>query len=93
MTTHGNIGGLTMRFSARALHEFLAGRIDGVRLRDAIIGGTAPFNYQLLHGHTIGEARIVSSGVDEDDDHIELSFGPDPAASPFKAATPERDHD
>lgn len=74
---------LTVKFSARALHEFLAGRISGERLRDQMIGGAGAFEYQLANGNTIQKARIVSGGVDEDDDHIELVFAPDPSASPF----------
>lgn len=84
MTTNTTKHELTTTFSARALHEFLAGRIDGDRLREHLIGGTGAYNYQLTRGHTIREARIVPAGIDEDDDHIELVFAPDPAAGPFK---------
>ena len=75
---------MTATFSARAFHEFLAGRIDGDRLRENMIGLTAAFEYQLARGHTIQNARIVPSGIDEDDDLIELTFAPDPAASAFE---------
>lgn len=71
-------------FSARALHEFLAGRIDGDRLRKNMIGMTAAFEYQLTRGHTLQNARIIPGGIDEDDDLIELTFAPDPAASAFE---------
>jgi hypothetical protein len=82
MTT-GN-DGLQTKFSARALHEFLAGRIDGKRLRSSLIGGTGAFDYQLKNGRTIQSAKIVPGGLDEDDDYIELIFGDDPSASSFK---------
>lgn len=75
---------MTATFSARALHEFLAGRIDGDRLREHMIVLTTAFEYQLARGHTIQSARIVPSGIDEDDDLIELTFAPDPAASAFE---------
>lgn len=75
---------MTATFSARALHEFLAGRIDGDRLRESMIGLTTAFEYQLARGHTIQGARIVPGGIDEDDDLIELTFAPDPAASAFE---------
>lgn len=74
---------MTFTFSSRALHEFLAGRIDGDRLRNHIIGLTSAFEHQLALGHTIQGARIVPGGIDEDDDLIELTFASDPAASPF----------
>lgn len=79
---------MTATFSARALHEFLAGRIDGDRLRDSMIGLTGAFEYQLSRGHTIRAARIVPGGVDEDDDLVELTFASDPAASPFEDSRP-----
>lgn len=75
---------MTATFSARALHEFLAGRIDGDRLRENMIGLTTAFEYQLARGHTIQSARIVPGGIDEDDDLVELTFAPDPAASAFE---------
>lgn len=78
---------MTATFSARALHEFLAGRIDGDRLRESMIGLTTAFEYQLARGHTIQGARILPGGVDEDDDLVELTFAPDPAASAFENRT------
>lgn len=75
---------LTVEFSARALHEFLAGRITGDRLRDVLLkGSSAAFDYQLKKGNTIKAAQVISMGDNEDDDLIELTFGPDPAASAF----------
>jgi hypothetical protein len=85
MTTKSNPDSeLNVKFSARALHEFLAGRITGDRLRDLIIGGAGAFDFQLAKGNTIREAKVISGGIDEDDDYIELVFAPDAAASPFK---------
>ena len=83
MTSNAKDDKLTVVFSARALHEFLAGRISGDRLRDQLIKGTGAFEYQLKRGNTIRSASIVSKGIDEDDDLIELTFEPDPAASAF----------
>lgn len=87
MTSETSKHQLTATFSARALHEFLAGRIDGERLRAQLIGGCGAFEYQLARGHTIRSARVVPGGVDEDDDLIELAFSPDPAAAPFEDST------
>ena len=81
MTTEND--GLRIKFSARALHEFLAGRIDGERLRDSLIKGTGAFEYQLRNGRTIQSAKIIPGGIDEDDDYIEFQFGADAAASAF----------
>ncbi|SDC84219.1 hypothetical protein SAMN05444678_10681 [Sphingomonas sp. YR710] len=81
---------MTFTFSSRALHEFLAGRIDGDRLRNNMIGLTSAFEHQLARGHTIQGARIVPGGIDQDDDLIELTFAPDPAASPFEDRSPPK---
>lgn len=74
---------MAIRLSARALHEFLAGRIDASRLRENIIGGSGVFERQLVEGRTIQTARIVPGGIDEGDDFLELVFAPDPSASEF----------
>lgn len=84
MTFKATTGPATVRLSARALHEFLAGRIDADRLRQTLLGGTGPFEAQLRQGRTIQEARLVPAGLDEDDDHLELVFATDPAASDFE---------
>jgi hypothetical protein len=84
MTSNTVDNKMTATFSARALHEFLAGRIDGDRLRKSMIGMTAAFEYQLTRGHTLQNARVIPGGIDEDDDLIELTFAPDPAASAFQ---------
>ena len=84
MTSNNVEHKMTATFSARALHEFLAGRIDGDRLRESMIGLTTAFEYQLTRGHTIKSARIVPGGIDEDDDLVELTFAPDAAASAFE---------
>jgi len=81
MTSNDVDDEMKAKFSARMLHEFLAGRIDGDRLRIAMRGA---FEYQLAQGRTIRSARIVSGGIDEDDDLVELTFAPDSAASPFE---------
>ena len=49
-----------------------------------MIGLTTAFEHQLERGRTIQGARIVPCGIDEDDDLIELTFAPDPAAGPFE---------
>lgn len=75
---------VTFTFSSRALLEFLAGRLDGDRFRNNIVGLSKAFEHQLAIGHTVQDAKLIPGGVDEDDDLIELRFGPDPAASPFE---------
>lgn len=89
MTSEPEKHEMTATFSARALHDFLAGRLDGDRLRDSMIGMRGAFEYQLSRGHTISSARLIPAGVDEDDDVIELSFAADPAAATFEDRSPK----
>lgn len=75
---------LTIKFSARALHEFLAGRINEEQFKARAVRSEGAFEYQLKTGNTIKSTEIVPGGIDEDDDYIQLHFEKDPAASPFE---------
>jgi len=91
------LGGITMqgksiKISARALTELLAGRVDLKRflenhyLKPVQEGrGSFPFfELQLNSGHTLKNAFVEGDGH-KDDDWIVLEYdGPDPAISPFR---------
>jgi hypothetical protein len=78
---------LTIKVSARALHEALAaGDFRGLASRYATgaDGKRNVFANQLAKGHTFKTCRIEPAGPDEDDDHVVFEFSEDAAASPFK---------
>ncbi|MGR3609102.1 MAG: hypothetical protein ACU0BN_09640 [Sulfitobacter sp.] len=84
MTTSNK--GITYRISARALQDFLAGRITEKQFRE-FIGERSDgpsFARYLNAGMTISDTSFHSAGVDEDDDHLEFKLSPDPAAKPFE---------
>jgi hypothetical protein len=73
---------MTVKMSARLLHEFLAGRITADRFHDNAIGKNL-FENWLNSGYTISDARFESAGIDEDDDNVVFEFRRDPAAADF----------
>lgn len=78
---------LTLRFSLRALQDFLAGRIDEAGFRQALgerQGEPPLLKSYLEHGYTISDVDFEAGGIDEDDDALLLKFGVDPAVSPFR---------
>lgn len=75
-------GKVTMKMSARLLHECLAGRIPIKRFHDNCTGKNL-FEHWLKLGYVISDARFESGGVDADDDHVILEFRRDPAAAEF----------
>lgn len=74
--------GVSMKMSARVLHEFLAGRITAERFHDNSTGKNL-FEHWLKSGFVISDARFESAGVDKDDDYVILEFRRDPAAAEF----------
>lgn len=73
---------LTMKISARALQEYLAGNISQEEFERQISSGDKNlFKLWLMQGHTISDAGFEKAGVDEDDDLIVFSFQKDSAAS------------
>lgn len=73
---------LTMKISARALQEYLAGTISQEEFERQISSGDKNlFKLWLMQGHTISDAGFEKAGVDEDDDLMVFSFQKDSAAS------------
>lgn len=75
----------TMRFSALALQELMAGRISAERFGQIVWGrdGNRVLG-ELASGRTISDIRFESEGINEDDDYVVVEFRLDPAAAKFK---------
>lgn len=73
-----------VKISARALQEFLAGRLTREQF-DRQLGDRDSnlFARLLTQGYTLAASRLESTGLDEDDDQIVLEFARDPAAAGF----------
>jgi hypothetical protein len=71
---------MTVKLSARALQEVLAGRTK-VDLAVGPIGGQNPFAVALRNGRVIKSVSFEEGGIDQDDDYIIFTLEPDPAAS------------
>lgn len=78
---------MSVSFSARMLLDLLAGRVTPEQFQ-ARIGGTSGkdniFRHWLDMGMTISAAKMAPRDIDEDDDHLVLTFSEDPAAQPLK---------
>lgn len=76
---------LTMKISARALQEYLAGAIASDQFEKHISSGEKNiFQLWLMQGYTISDVEFKKMGTDEDDDLVVFSFQKDPAASPLE---------
>ena len=78
------------KFSARALIDLLAGRVDPktfVRETGGLAMKTNLFAHWLDRGMTIQDARFESGGLDEDDDYLIFTFADDAGAREFRAAS------
>ncbi len=74
----------TMRISARALQELMAGQISEERFRQIAWGrDDNRVLAELTSGRTISDVRFESKGVDQDDDYVVIEFRFDPAAAKF----------
>lgn len=77
------LGLTSMKISARAFQEYLAGRLtheDFKRFVDVEM-----FEGALKRGLTISNITLELRGIENDDDYVVLEFAPDPSAMPFKA--------
>lgn len=78
---------MSVSFSARMLLDLLAGRLTPEQFQTRI-GGTSGkdniFRHWLDLGMTISAAKMAPRDIDEDDDHLVLTFSDDPAARPLK---------
>lgn len=77
---------VTMKISARLLHEFMAGRMDREQFARFAFGNNKNLcDLWLSQGLCIVDAAFEKAGVDEDDDYVVLTFAPDPAADKLKS--------
>jgi hypothetical protein len=84
MTTNNE--GVTHRISSRALQDFLSRRITEEQFRHFIgerEDGPSMARF-LEQGMTISDASLQDAGIDEDDDHLVLTFSRDPSAKQFE---------
>lgn len=77
-------GRMTLRISARAVQELMAGTLSPEMFRDSLFGQDNPVHQQLAAGCTISDVRFEPKGVDHDDDYLVFEFGPDFAATPLR---------
>jgi len=80
-------GPVDIEISSRALMDFLAGRIDVDAFRREMgqrAGEKNMFEHWLNMGFTVQNIAFKSAGLDEDDDHLVITLGDDPAARPLK---------
>lgn len=77
---------LTIKISARAVQDLLAGRITFEKFRHFALGDHRPnvFDHQLNLGRTFHSARIEKAGIDEDDDYLVFELRQDPAVLPLR---------
>lgn len=76
---------IMLKISARALQEFLAGRLTRDQF-DRWVDNDKPnlFEHFLKQGYTLSGSRLEPAGKDEDDDHIVFEFTKDASASEFQ---------
>jgi len=79
--TTGHDGIMTVKISARAIQEILAGRVSVETAMGKVSGDRNVFEIALSCGRVIKSARFEEGGVDEDDDYLIFEFGPDVAAA------------
>ncbi len=72
---------MTVRISARAVQELMAGKLTPEQFQRWIFGENNPIDRQLAAGCTISNVRFESKGADADDDYLTFDFKEDPAAT------------
>ena len=89
---------MTIKISARALLDLLAGRITTEQFQN--FTGLADkltqrniFAHRLNQGDILSDIEIEPGGIDEDDDWLVVHFKQDPAAAPLKVGISERPGD
>jgi hypothetical protein len=72
---------MTVRISARALQELMAGRLTAEKFETWAAGRPNPFEQHLALGWTIASVSFESKSADADDDYLIFTFKEDPAAT------------
>jgi hypothetical protein len=71
---------LTLKISARALQELMAGRLSPEQFRKWSFGEDNPVRRQIEAGRTISSVRFEPQGNSEEDDYLVFEFRDDPSA-------------
>lgn len=72
-----------LRISARALQEYLAGKLTREQFERRWNNEDNLFDHFLKRGYTLSAMKLERTGLDEDDDHVVFEFTKDAAASEF----------
>lgn len=95
MSIEGGAGSVfRVRLPARALTDFLAGRIDEAEFRRYAgqrSGDSNLFRTWLDMGMTIANVEMTPRELDDDDDHIILTFSDDPGARLLRMSPVDND--
>jgi hypothetical protein len=75
---------MTVRISARALQELMAGRLTAEEFQNWTAGRPNPFERHLALGWTISGVAFESKNADADDDYLTFVFKDDPAAAALR---------
>ena len=81
----------TLRVSARAVQELMAGVLTPGLFRNAVFGNDNPVRQQLLSGRTISNVHFEQKGETHDDDYLVIEFTPDFAAGPLRLPSDLKD--
>ena len=84
---------MTIKISARALLDLLAGRITVEKFQhftglDGKPGQPNIFKHRLEQGDILTDVKIESGGIDEDDDWLVIELKQDPSAAPLRSTKP-----
>jgi len=72
---------MTVKISARAVQELMAGRITAEQFENWSTGHPNPFERNLALGRTISDVSLEPKNDEADDDYLIFKFKEDPAAS------------
>ena len=75
---------MTVKVSARALQELMAGRLNVAQFEHRVSGQPNPFEQYLAEGWVLSGISFQPKDPDEDDDYVTFTFKRDAAAAPLK---------
>jgi hypothetical protein len=75
---------MTVKISARAVQELMAGRLTAAQFEDWAAGRPNPFEQNLARGWTIASVSFESKNLDADDDYLMFTFKDDPAVAALR---------
>lgn len=84
---------MTVRISARALQELMAGRLTAEEFENWTTGRPNLFEQQLALGWTISTVSFEPQNANADDDYLTFTFRDDPAAAALRLPVEVRTKD